>query len=77
MLLDNAGFIPSTSVFTQPQAVANFVVAPPQTTMATKAPAYLGTIISNMILITTAVSSAPAYIPPARRYYIDSRLIHG
>ena len=67
MLPDNAGLNPSTSVGPQPPAVANPAVAPPQTTMANEVVANLGTTASNMRLIATAITSVPAYIPPARR----------
>ena len=39
--------------------------------------ANLGTTASHTRPIPTAVSSAPAYIPPARRPYVDPRPIHG
>ena len=61
----------------QPPAVANPAVALPQTTMATEMVVNLGTTASHMRPIPTAVSSAPAYILPARRHYVDPRPIHG
>ena len=77
LLPDGAGFNSSTSVGAQPPTVANLVVAPPQTTMATEVMANLGTTASNTRPIPTAVSSVPAYIPPARRPYVNPRPIHG
>ena len=77
MLPDSASLNPSTSVGPQPPAVANPAVALPQTTMATEMVVNLGKTASHMRPIPTAVSSAPAYIPPARRPYVDRRPIHG
>ena len=77
MLPDSASLNSSTSVGPQPPAVANPAVALPQTTMATKIIANLGTTASNTRPIPTAVLSATAYIPPARRPYVDPRPIHG
>ena len=77
ILPDGAGSNPSTSVGAKPPLVANLVVAPPQTTMTTEVVANLGTTASNTRPIPTVDSSAPAYIPPARRYYVDPRPIHG
>ena len=77
MLPDSAGLNSSTSVGPQPPAVANPVVAPPQTTIATEIVANLSRTASNMRPILTAVLSASAYIPIARRPYADSRPIHG
>ena len=76
MLPESASLNPSTSVGPQLPAVSNPAVALPQTTMATEMVLNLGTIASHMRPIPTAVSSAPAYIPPARRSYVDPRPIH-
>ena len=77
MLPDSASLNPSTSVGPQPPAVANPAVVLPQTSMATEMVANLGTTASLTRPIPTVVSSAPAYIPPARRPYADPRPIHG
>ena len=77
MLPDSASLNPSTSVGPQPPAVANPEVALPQTTMATEMVVNLGTTASHSRPIPTAVSSAPVYIPPARRPHVDPRPIHG
>ena len=77
MLPDSASLNPSTSVGPQPPAVAKPAVALSQTTMATEMVVNLGTTASHMKPIPTAVSLAPAYIPPARRPYVDPRPIHG
>ena len=74
---DSVNLNPSPSVGPQLPAVANSAVALPQTTMATEMVVNLGTTASHMRPIPTAVSSAPAYIPPARRPYVDPRPIHG
>ena len=77
MLPGSASLNPSSSIGPQPPAVANPVVALPQTTMAAETVANQGTTASLTRLIPTAISSAPAYIPPARRPYIDPRPIRG
>ena len=77
ILLDCAGSNPSIWVGAQPLLVANLVVAPPQTTMKTELMANLGKTASHTRTISTAVSSAPAYIPPARSPYVDPRPKHG
>ena len=77
MLSESAGLNSITSVGPQTPAVANPAVVLPQTTMATEMVANLGTTASHTRPIPTAVSSAPAYIPPARRPYVDPRPIHG
>ena len=77
MLPDSAGLNLSTSVGPQPTAVANPAVALPQTTMATRTVANVGTTASHTRPIQTAVLSTIAYIPPARLPYVDPRPIHG
>ena len=74
---DSVSLNTSTSVGPQPPAVANPAVPIPQTTMATELVVNLGTTASHTRPIPTAVPSAPAYIPPARRPYVDPRPIHG
>ena len=73
---DSAGSNPTTSVDAQPPPVANLVIAPPQTTMAAEVVENLSTTASNIRPIPTVVSSAPAYIPPARRPHVDPRPKH-
>ena len=77
ILPDSASLNPSTSVGPQPPTVANPAVALPQTTKATEIVVNLFTTASHSRSIPTAVSSAPAYIPPARRPFVDPRPIHG
>ena len=66
MLPDSAGLNPTTSVGTQPLAVVNLAETQPQTTMAVGVNANLSTTANQTVLVSTVVSTAPAYITPWR-----------
>ena len=76
MIADSAGLNPMTSVGVQQPAIANPAVAPPQTTAVAEVVTNLSSSAGSTRPSPTAVLSAPAYIPPARRPYADLRPIH-
>ena len=76
MIADSAGWNPTTSVGVQLPAVANPAVALSQTTAAAEVVTNLSSSAGSTRPSPTAVLSAPAYIPPARRHYADLRPIH-